>query len=208
MRTTIGSKTLEDKLKELASVCPHILVGRINPNEIIPRYELPEAPKNRVCCYRIDSIPELQLLSLESYEFVPYTAIAKHFTADELKLSHLFVGIQGKGEKNIILPFSRVWKKRAGGSFEKAIALQLAVQANFESYLVNGIFRPSEDAEYCSLTFNLLFYQDMLYIVDIQNPFFVVGPRMVPFVMPVMDINKGGIRLPEGLGESRSYRLL
>ena len=90
------------------------------------------------------------------------------------------------------IPFSEVLEKGEGECLEKSILTQLIAQRGRQSFLVNGGLIP-KNGFFESHAYNIIQKEGAGYfLVDTQRPLVHEGGKIVPFIAPLIDINKDG----------------
>jgi hypothetical protein len=117
-----------------------------------------------------------------------------------------------KGEDGrIVAPFSRAVQQRKGDCLEKSVLVQLRKQREGYSFLIKGLLL-HEALPYSLIhAYNIVFQDEKPFLVDAQNTVIVPshnGKTELPYVVPIVGLNKKEFVIGEGWSNGRRYSLV
>ena len=180
-------------LTELAKLPQRGVIGRLNVNDLVN--------KSSGLSYSIDDLGISRVLGNFPLDALPYGPVYRSFRNPKQDILGLF-------GKDTNIPFSRAVESSVGECLEKATLLQLAVQDNMPSFLVNGAMSEGDSLDGYH-AFNVVFSSGKPFLVDVQNPLRKeeAGKPIRPFVAPILGIEHDWFELPENWRHGRAYYL-
>jgi len=180
---------IKQYLENLAKDCPNFIKSRLKEGDLVDRY-------------KIDDINLHKQLGDFPKGSVPYAAIRNKLKGSWIDRNK----ITCKYEKDI--PFSDMLKNETGVCLEKAIMVQLAAQEGRDSYLIDGYMADKSDNYTLGIPhgYNVIFKDDKPYVVDAENPIRAEG-KEIPYIVPIIDIEKNKIIVSDECKHEREYFL-
>jgi len=207
---TLQKQRISEALQSLATTCPDLVLTELRVGDKVQRFELEGLEKKGLLLfYSIDNLELTEGLGLLPHEEIPYTEIYKTLVYDRRKLLRLFRG-KGKREgRDLVVPYSKAWDRRVGGSLEKAIAIHLASQSKFQAFLINGLFKAQDEDDFHYYAYNVVVQGTLAMLVDAQHPLGTTKDgKIEPYIVPIIGVHKLEFQLAEGFAQGRRYRIV
>jgi hypothetical protein len=193
-----NSQRVLDVLDYAASTYPRRVVKYLNKGDLIGT-----SPVSQEKQYLIDDVQIDKQIADVPQGKIAYSEFYRQLEPSLIKQFRLFEGRK-------IVPFSEAIRERIGVCLEKSITAQLACQRTTTSFLISGIYSETGSPVDELHAFNIVFFREKPYLMDVQNPLSINWDQTVnrPYLAPLEDIQQDGkFILQENWRMGREYSL-
>lgn len=188
---------IKQYLEDVAIEYPRIVSSRLAKGGIV----------NKSCgyAYEIDDPEIFRQLGNFQEGYVPYGHIYRTLRHAG-GIRDLFAHEGKKCGTKLVIPFSKIMDSKIGECLEKSILVQLAAQKGRESFLIKGVLEQNCEAGNDYHAYNVVFKEGAPFLVDAQNPI-INDTEVIPYIAPILSIEKGTFKVPKEWQAGRNYCL-